>query len=111
MNHRGRVSAVVLAMVLTQACACVLGCGGGGSEKSSAAAEKIVPGVTKENVHKIKVGMSEQEVAEILGKYDRENSPLSGKRSQIWSRDGIEVVVFFDASGKVALEPIHNFED
>jgi hypothetical protein len=109
MDSRGRVSAVILAMFLAQASVCLSGCGGGGSEKDDAAAEKIVPGVTKENVSKIKVGMSEKEVAEILGKYDREVSPLSGNRSQIWSRDGIEVVVFFDASGTVAREPIHNF--
>jgi len=98
-----------VALSFALACVCFSGCGGGGSSKESGKAAKVVPGVTKENVQKIKAGMSEKEVVEILGPYDRENMPLSGKKSQIWSRDGIEVVVFIDAAGKVTGEPIHNF--
>jgi hypothetical protein len=96
-------------MSFALACVCFSGCGGSDSKKESGTAEKVVPGVTKENVQKIKAGMSEKEVVAILGPYDRENMPLSGKKSQIWSRDGFEVVVYIDAGGKVTGEPIHNF--
>jgi len=109
MSLRGRLSAVLLTASFALVCVCISGCGGGESKKESGTAEKVVPGVTKENVQKIKEGMSEKEVVEILGPWDTEESPLSGYKSRTWKKGGHEVRVSIDAAGKVAGAPAHDF--
>jgi hypothetical protein len=108
MNLRSRAGAVLFAMSIAFACVWFTWLARG-SKKESEPAEKVIPGVTKENVQKIKAGMSEKEVVEILGPWDSESSPLSGYKSQTWNQGGHEVRVHIDAGGKVTEEPIHDF--
>ena len=103
------MSAVILTASFALVCGCNSGCGGSELKKESGTAEKVVPGVTKENVQKIKAGMSEKGVVEILGPWDSEESPLSGYKSRTWNQGGHEVRVSIDAAGKVTGEPTHDF--
>jgi len=66
------------------------------------------------NLHKVKIGMSMQDVEELLGKPDRIETPdpmgISGKTwlidtSEVWNygEDGRDGTVYFDTNRKVKL--------
>jgi hypothetical protein len=113
MEYRGGHWALFTAAALAGAGISLSGCEGCGvaNKQSAPSAEQSSSGLTEENVKKIGPGMSEQEVASILGPCDREFNPLSGYKWQRWSKEGHEVTVFYDASGKVTGEPLSDFAE
>jgi hypothetical protein len=91
------VLAAVTVAALLAATSTMVGCGKGGGDANNN------PKVTKENGEKVKLGMSEKEVADILGQHADTNTPpnLPGVKGLIYKNGNNIISVMFNKEGKV----------
>jgi hypothetical protein len=81
-----RVAPIGMVAVL---CLCLTGCGSK---------------VTKENAEKIKSGMSQKEVTDILGSPKNTEDLPAGMKKSTWESGDNKIVVSFDKDGKVMMK-------